>query len=416
MLFKYGKVLVLASAIVGLCSCAQVNTTAASAARSPAPVTAPDTAGTPMPSSPAQPESTPAPLVLSVPLPVPKPMATRIALLLPLRSDALGHVADVVRAGFMAAYDQDRGRRLSVTVIETSDAVQDVVSGYSVATRDHDIVVGPLSRTGVTAIVQGGVVSKPTVALGQLDHTGDSAIMLPQKMLAIGLSVEDEARQVADWLSIEKPGARAFSISTDIAWQRRASKAFAAQWQRLGGQLETMGLGTVSGFLSADGLVQLRDRIEAEKPEFLFVALDAAQTRQLRVAIGTEVVLYGTSQLNPFALPDWSTAEPMTELNGVHLVDLPWQLQPDHPAVMIYPRLLVNPGQRRSADLERLYALGIDAYRIASEIALNRTQFELDGVTGKLKIDLDRSSARFQRTEVPAIYQDGIVLPLTGMR
>jgi len=36
-------------------------------------------------------------------------------------------------------------------------------------------------------------------------------------------------------------------------------------------------------------------------------------------------------------------------------------LQADHAAVMIYPRQVIAADQKRSADMERLYALGIDA-------------------------------------------------------
>jgi uncharacterized protein len=415
MLLKCARTLLLASVLGGLCACAQVNTTAGAQRGAAGPVTA-GTSVVPaqIPPSPASAPAEPAPAVPAAPLPAQTAMPTRIALLLPLRSEALGQPANVVRAGFMAAHEREREQGLTISVIETSDAAQDVLSAYNAAVSGHDIMVGPLTRSGATAVAQGGSVSKPTISLGHPVTPGDVEIMLPQQMLVIGLSVEEEARQIANWARAETPGGKAFAVSTGIAWQRRASKAFAAEWPRNGGQIEAMELGLDSGFLNATGLLQLRKRIEAERPEFLFVALDAAQTRQLREAIGFETAMYGTSQLNPYALPDWATAEPMLDMNGVRLVDIPWQIQPDHPATMVYPRLVVNPDQRRSADLERLYALGIDAYRVAREIALNRTQFELDGVTGKLRFDLGRSTARFERTEVPAMYQNGIVVPVAA--
>jgi hypothetical protein len=341
-------------------------------------------------------------------------MPTRIALLLPLRSDALGQAANAVRAGFLAAYEREKEKRLSIDVLETGDAVQDVLSGYNAAVLSHDIVVGPLSRSGVTAIAQRGAVSKPTIALTQADTAGETEITLPKQMLVMGLSIEEEARQVADWAHADNPAGKAFVISTNIAWQRRAAKAFSTQRRRLGARSESMELGVASGYLSPTGLVQLIKRIQAEAPAMVFAALDAAQTNQMREAIGHDIPLYGTSQLNPVALPDWSTIERIQGMDGVRLVDMPWQLQPDHPAVMVYPRLVVKPDQRRSADLERLYALGIDAYRVAREIASNRTQFAIDGVTGKLTVDLGSGASRFERIEVPAIYQDGMVAPVTA--
>ncbi|MFD2270432.1 hypothetical protein ACFS07_02920 [Undibacterium arcticum] len=121
--------------------------------------------------------------------------------------------------------------------------------------------------------------------------------------------------------------------------------------------------------------------------------------------------MYGTSQLNPYALPDWDTAERLPQLEQVHLLDLPWQLQADHSAVMAYPRTTLPADQRRSVDLERLYALGIDAYRVAREIAARHAHFEIDGVTGKLRVDFGAGATRFERIEQTAIYQDGAVVP-----
>lgn len=425
MLYESMKVLLLASALGGLCSCAQVNTIIAGATRSAPPAigaaaqtglanTPPGTAKNDLPMSPAIPSPAPAPsIALSPPQ---KPVPVRIGLLLPLQSAALSQAANVVRDGFFASYERDKDKRLSVDVIQTGDAVQDVLSGYRAAVLDHDIVVGPLSRSGVTAIAQRGVVDKPTIALTQADTPADADIKLPPKMMIMGLSVEEEARQVAHWVHADYPAGKVFTVSTNTAWQRRAAKAFATQWHRLGAQSESKEIGISSGYLSASGLVQLKNHIQAEKPGLLFVALDAAQAGQLREAIGNEIVIYGTSQLNPRALPDWDTAERLPNMDGVHLVDMPWQLQPDHPAVMVYPRLVVNADQKRNPDLERLYALGIDAYRVAKEIASNRTRFEIDGVTGKLRVDFDGSEPRFERIEVPAIYQDGVVVPLNSAR
>jgi outer membrane PBP1 activator LpoA protein len=426
MLCEWFKGLLLASLLGGLCAPVQANTTGAGiSADIPQSIGATGPAGSSKsPVRIAQNDITISPDTIwrtaPVPPPVPvipqKPLPIRIGLLLPLRSDALGQAANMVRAGFLAAYEREKDDSVSISVLETGDAMQDVLSGYKAAVRDHDIVVGPLSRSGVTAIAQSGAVSKPTIALAQPDMPGDVDIILPYKMMIMGLSVEEEARQVANWAYADKRVGKAFAISTGTSWQRRAAKAFSAQWQRLGGEPESMELGMSGGYFSANGLVELKKRIQADKPVILFVALDAAQARQVREAIGTEVMFYGTSQLNPLTLAEWGSAERISELNGVRLVDMPWQLQPDHTAVMVYPRLVVDADQRRNADLERLYALGIDAYRVAKEIASNQTKFEIDGVTGRLAVNFGKGAARFERTELPATYQDGMVVPVAGVR
>lgn len=335
----------------------------------------------------------------------------RIALLLPRRSESLAQVADAVRSGFMAAYQYEPAN-IVVNLVETGDSAQDVLSGYLDAVMRNDIVVGPLTRSGATAIAQNGNVSKPTIALAQLDAADGTEMRLPTNMLVMGLSIEDEARQVADWLGARKVGLKAFAISTNASWQRRAVKAFTTEWRHLGLASEAMELGMTGTFINANALVQLKKRIQTEKPALIFVALDAAQTIQLRLAIGGDVPLVGTSQLNPLALADWAGADKLMDLEGVRMLDMPWQLQSDHAAVMAYPHLTKTGEQRISPDIERLYALGIDAYRVAHNIAIKQNEFNLDGVTGKLAIRFGQGAPHFDRIMQPAIYRDGIVQPL----
>jgi outer membrane PBP1 activator LpoA protein len=89
-------------------------------------------------------------------------------------------------------------------------------------------------------------------------------------------------------------------------------------------------------------------------------------------------------------------------------------VQRDHAAVMVYPRPVQTDGRNTGADMERLYALGIDAFRVAREIALHpHSRFNIDGVTGKLAISFGQGAAHFERAEQPAVYQDGVLTPLT---
>src|SRR5439155_14191215 len=124
----------------------------------------------------------------------------RMALLLPLDSAALGRAADAVRDGFMAAYERDKDG-VVVTLIETDDSVQQTLSGYKDAVGNQDLVVGPLSRAGVSAIAQSGAVRIPTIALNQVEAQAEAPAgadatapaALPSNLLMMGLSLDDEA-------------------------------------------------------------------------------------------------------------------------------------------------------------------------------------------------------------------------------
>jgi outer membrane PBP1 activator LpoA protein len=232
-------------------------------------------------------------------------------------------------------------------------------------------------------------------------------------MLVIGQSIEDEARQVANWAAAEHPGGDAVIVSGSGAWQRRVAASFAARWKQLGRAAQTVVLADSNGYLSEAALGQLRAQVDAAHPALLFAALDASQAGQIRGALGTALPCYGTSSVNPGREPGAALAE----LDGLRLLDLPWEVQPAHQAVMVYPRRIASDTGARALDMDRLYALGIDAFRLAREITLHPgANFELDGVTGRLSGSFGNGPARFERVQPAAVYQAGTFTLLSGAR
>ena len=324
----------------------------------------------------------------------------RIGLILPLRSAALAAPADALRAGFMAAFERDKAG-FEVNVIETGDNPQETLDAYQGALERNDIIVGPLSRSAVSALAVSPLVSKPTIALNHPEVRGRT---LPPNMLIIGLSIEDEARQVAEWAAEEQPSGTAMIITGSSAWQRRIANSFAARWKQLGHNSQQLVLADSNGYLSEAALSQLRGQIDAAAPVLIFGALDPSQAGQVRAAAGSELPFYATSSVNPGADP----ATTIADLVGVRMLDLPWEVQPGHAAAMAYPRWVPATGASQALDMDRLYALGIDGFRIAREISLRGGQpFTLDGVTGNLTVDFGQGPARFTRTQRAAIYQGG---------
>jgi outer membrane PBP1 activator LpoA protein len=340
---------------------------------------------------------TTAPVDVPPPVVHPKAAPVRIGLMLPLRSDTLGPPAEAVMAGFMAAWERDRDG-YTVNVIETGDTVQQALDAYAGAIAANDIVVGPLARSAVGAVASSPAATKPTIAL----NTPDSKASVPQQMLVMGLSIEDEARQVANWAHAEHPAASVLLVSVATSWQRRIAGAFAAQAKLLGHTVQQVEVPASNGYLSESALNQLKGKTEAEPPGMVFAALDADQLRQLRSMVGGEIPYYSASSGNPGQAP----GQTVPELDGLRLLDLPWLVQPDHPAVMGYPRR--SAGLPLQLDLDRLYALGIDAFRVARELARKPdAPFRVDGVTGRLAISFGQGLSRFERQQPAVVYQGG---------
>lgn len=320
----------------------------------------------------------------------------RIALMLPLESPALAQPAEAVRAGFMAGHERDRAG-ITVNLVPTGDSSQAALDAYRRAAEQNDIVVGPLARPAVAALATSGMVNKPTVALNHPQVGG----VLPKQLLVIGLSLEDEARQVADWANGEQPAGNALIVTGRATWQQRLSGAFSARWSELGRQQTTVELPILDGYVDGNALAELRARLQSETPQLMYAALDAGQLRQVRSSLGTSLPTYATATANPGR----DAASLPQELAGVRILDLPWTVQPDHPAVGQYPRSGLGS---EGLDMQRLYALGIDAYRVARELAARPTgTFELDGVTGRLSVDMSRSTPAFRRIETGAVVRDG---------
>jgi outer membrane PBP1 activator LpoA protein len=88
---------------------------------------------------------------------------------------------------------------------------------------------------------------------------------------------------------------------------------------------------------------------------------------------------------------------------------MPWHVEPEHPAVMAYPKAPAH----YSVEMQRLYALGIDAFRVARQMNAGGASFELDGVTGRLRYD-SQGPARIDRVSVAAQYRGGRPMQIKG--
>jgi outer membrane PBP1 activator LpoA protein len=333
-------------------------------------------------------------------------VGTRIALLLPLDSPSLGAAAESVRAGFMAAAGRD-GAGIQVDLIPTGDNAGETLDAYARASASHDIVVGPLARSAVGALAASGKVAKPTIALNHPEVRGP----LPPRMLVAGLSIEDEARQAAEWAARERPRGRVLILTGSAAWAQRAAGAFEARWGELGHTGQRFALPSSDGRVDPALLEELKARLDIDPPDLLFAAVDVAELRQVRTFAGATVPVYGGASINPGRTPGLGA----TELDGIRVVDLPWLVLPDHPAVMVYPR---PADPETPLYMQRLYALGIDAFLVARTVAASSNaaagtpagaSFNIDGVTGRLSLGADGA---LKRHEAAAVYGDGNFTPV----
>lgn len=360
-----------------------------------APAAAPQVSVAPAATMPTAPETPQPPSPASRPLE--KPVAAKdaartvsaaphMALLLPLKSTAFGRAADAVRQGFVAAAGET-GK--DIKVYATDDQPAGILRAYRDALQQGaTMVVGPLTRGAVTALAASSLVNVPTLALNQPET--DEPV--PPNLYLFSLSVEAEARQIAH-MAFADGRVSALVVGTDTPLSKRTQQAFVDEWQKLHGKI----VGQVDLPQSRDDYPALRETIASHPSDMIFLAASAENSRLARPYLGATVATYATSQVYPGKSAQLKTID----LNGIRFVDMPWLLQPDHPAVMAYPAV-----QFPSAELTRLYAFGIDAFRLAQVLAANqlRAGFTLDGVTGRIAL---KDGQIFEREPTPAQFVQG---------
>ena len=246
------------------------------------------------------------------------------------------------------------------------------------------LVVAAMTRDAASLLVKSDCPRQPVLALN--DPQAD-ANEIPANLYSVSLSLENEARQVA-LLAVAEGWRSAIVITSDTPLAKRVQEAFEREWSRAAGQVA--GRLTFTG--TAEDAPLVRERMANVRADMVFMALDPPEARNVRPYISGMLPLYGTSMsINPRA-----EAIVNLDLQGMRYVEMPWFVQPDHPAVMVYP---VPRGM--SIEEERLYAFGIDAYRISQQL--------LHGVTGKLTLE---PPSRYARTLTPAEVDGGRVIPL----
>lgn len=343
--------------------------------------------------------------------------APHIALILPLKAHSadLSRAANVVQQGFQAAANLT-DNHLPIRTYPCADEASEVINQYRQAlVNGAQAVAGPLTRNGVTALANYPNSTIPTLAL----NVADSAT-LPAYLYFFGLPSEQEARQIAQLATLA--GLKhATIISTGSTLSKRLVNAFSEEWLRQGGTItadvvfNSQKLDTLARLPVAPWPKDSQPALSSHSPanssnrvlsppiapgNFVFLATDHAKARLIRPYLNPALPIYATSLVfkgNGNTLPNF-------DLNEINFVDMPWLLAPNHPAVMIYPR----SATALNSELDRLYALGIDAYRLI-ETMLNppiSNPFSLDGVTGQIHL----SNHQFIRQPSHAFFKQGLGL------
>ena len=332
-----------------------------------------------------------------------------LALLLPSQ-DANQNVVNALRNGFFAAHyiAQEKGQATPTIRLYDSSSISSMDAFYSQASAEGvELVVGPWEKPLVRQLASRSNLPITTLALNYADNHQHG----PEQLFQYGLSAEDEARLAADraWADGMR---RAAVLVPKNAWGDRILDAFTAHWQSLGGQLlATQHIDTPSALAGqiAD-MFQLRaseqrakklqttlgSKITAQPArrhdiDFIFLAATPQQARQIKPTLAFQyagdVPIYATSAVNP------GIDEAHQELAGIEFSEMPWFVEPNDAT----RQHITYSWPNASGSMGRFYAMGADAYQLASQLQQLRAlpNSSSSGLTGSLKLNPEQ---RIERT------------------
>lgn len=352
----------------------------------------------------------------------------QVALLLPF-TGKYSDASIAIREGFLAAWYESRNDKPIIKIYSTD--ADNVVEAYEQAIAEGaEFIVGPLQKSAISNLIEHGEIKVTTLVLNQYDGELDTAnnfntSALPA-IIQFGLSPEEEAKQVAEraWFDGH---ARAISITTKDERGRRINDAFVSHWRELGGTiLGHVKLGhdikelanPIRSALNIDQSKQrskaLRSRLQRslktetrrrQDVDLIFMAVPPMTARQLVPQLryyGTEdVALYSISNIYTGII----NTRADSDINGVLFIDMPWIIDPENEYSPLN-RMIERYRKPAHSAYKRLYAFGIDAYRLIPRIAelILQPSRQFEGKTGYIKLD---EEGRVHRRLIWARFVDG---------
>jgi uncharacterized protein len=314
-----------------------------------------------------------------------------VALLLP-QGGPIRLASASVRDGFMAAHFAQPAPRPQVRIYDSGEQPEQAIDAYRQAVAEGaEVVVGPLSRDAVNTLFSQPQLPVPVVGLNR------SSVPVPPGSLSFALAPDEEGAAVASLLQ-QRGLRRVVAVVGSDDTAQRALAGFTARHLQGGGEL----LGTVlipdSGvdyqptirsMLQRAGLPTVAPKdlsVEFHSGfDAVFLALRPTQARlavpQLRIFGIINVPTFATSSIN--AVDDDERLD--RDLNGIEFAEVPWVVA-DLPGLPNRSELAQQLDSARGP-AARLFAFGLDAYRLLVDPSLQQGGMHLDGATGRIEVD-----------------------------
>ncbi len=290
--------------------------------------------------------------------------------------------ANAVRAGLRAAHGaDDTGAKPTLKFI-ANDRPAKIVEVYGKAVGEGATqVIGPLLKPEVDTLVAGPALKVPTLALNQTTDPDKTANNLYQ----FALDPETEAMEVANKAKT-KGFTRALMLAPKDAADQRRAEAFRREWTKLGGTVVAEARFNPAAARPAEPLGKMLAKGGAD---FLFLDADGDQARKVYPAVRARAATLPVIAPAAVYSGNADTARDK-DLDGLYFVTSPWLLGIDAADDPLARAKLKGGTSYLDTSLGlRLYAMGIDAYRLAPRLKklAGQQTATFPGESGTLSID-----------------------------
>lgn len=336
----------------------------------------------------------------------------RIAVLIPTSGD-LAEFGASIRDGLLAAYLHARPEQQRLVFVDTG--ALSVREAYEQAlAAGAEVVVGPLDKGAVSALAR----LAPRLPIVALNTPDAEPATMPANIVQLALAVEDEAAAVARAL-LENGVRRVALFRNNSAWAARATarlrretgvRVVVATPVQGARQITEVAATALAIGESAARHAELEAMLSARlaftpRPRDDIDAVVAFVEENELLALKPALNFHFAGDLPVYV---WSRAPRGAlagRLDGVRVCDIPWRLHPsalaDH-AVAAF-------GSPRAAS--PLFALGVDAYRVANQLPRLTTYGEsIAGSTGVLTLT-DNGGIRRELAWAEAVGDHLVPLP-----
>jgi uncharacterized protein len=333
----------------------------------------------------------------------------KIALLLPI-SGPHKKSALAIKNGFLAALYNKKSeyKKPKVIILDTND--KSIINVYKQATlAGVDFIVGPLLKQELEFLAKSNQISVPTLALNTLPDNK----LYSKLLFQFGLPPETESHSITEkaWENHHK---NAILITQNNDLGKRMMSGIIKNWQDLGGNIINViqinnkidlssllkeALGIEDSEYRAQELKSLGIKFNFEPRrrqdiDCIFLITNAEHARQIKPLLN----FYYTGQIPIYAASSIYSGIKSAldrDLDNIKFCDMPWMLDNSIHNRLIYQSIRTL-WSKDFAPYARLYALGIDAYKLSNQIQqlVNMPEVGMSGMTGMLKINENNIIAR----------------------